>query len=146
MQTCGNLSRIWAMRSLNPKDNWNYSRSLLFAWLFRTTTLACVNIPVATNFTVALHVVKRLELQHRQQCGEVPWTRGELLASGSDRMMLKRDGWLLNNPRPSMWERKKVFDFIVTQNVTDAFALTLNAINGDETLISGLKTWRGAAV
>jgi hypothetical protein len=42
--------------------------------------------------------------------------------------------------------KKKVFDFIVTQNVSDAFALTLNADYGDESLVNGLYVWKGVAV
>jgi hypothetical protein len=47
---------------------------------------------------------------------------------------------------PAIAGKKTVFDFIVTQQLTNALALTLNADYGDERTLGGLALWKGAAV
>ena len=131
---------------IESKDNWNYSRSLLFAWAipYYHTGLR-LTYPFADNFTVALHVVNGWNSNIDNNAEKSLGLAVSYSPSGSTGLILNvMDGF--EQPPPFDVGKKKVFDFIVTQNVTDAFALTLNADYGDETLISGLKTWRGAAV
>ena len=131
---------------IESKDNWNYSRSLLFAWAipYYHTGLR-LTYPFADNFTVALHVVNGWNSVIDNNAEKSIGLAVSYSPTGSTGLTLNvMDGF--EQPPGVDVGKKKVFDFIVTQNVTDAFALTLNADYGDETLISGLYTWKGAAV
>ena len=131
---------------IESKDNWNYSRSLLFAWAipYYHTGLR-LTYPFADNFTVALHVVNGWNSGIDNNAEKSLGLAVSYSPTSSTGLILNvMDGF--EQPTGVDVGKKKVFDFIVTQNVTDAFALTLNADYGDETLISGLYTWKGAAV
>ena len=131
---------------IESKDNWNYSRSLLFAWAipYYHTGLR-LTYPFADNFSVALHVVNGWNSTIDNNAEKSLGLAVSYSPTGSTGLILNvMDGF--EQPTGVDVGKKKVFDFIVTQNVTDAFALTLNADYGDETLINGLYTWKGAAV
>jgi hypothetical protein len=131
---------------IESKDNWNYSRSLLFAWAipYYHTGLR-LTYPFADNFTVALHVVNGWNSNIDNNAEKSLGLMVSYSPSPSTGLILNvMDGF--EQPTGVDVGKKKVFDLIVTQNVTDAFALTLNADYGDETLISGLYTWKGGAV
>jgi len=131
---------------IESKDNWNYSRSLLFAWAvpyyhtgFRLT------YPFADNFTAAVHIVNGwnsvIDNNKEQSLGlTLSYSPG-----GSTTLILNvMDGF--EQPEGVDAGKKKVFDLIVTQQLTEAFALSLNADYGDERLPAGLYTWKGAAL
>ena len=131
---------------IESKDNWNYTRSLLFAWAipYYHTGLR-LTYPFADNFSVALHVVNGWNSNIDNNAEKSLGLAVSYSPTGSTGLILNvMDGF--EQPTGVDVGKKKVFDFIVTQNVTDAFALTLNADYGDETLINGLYTWKGAAV
>lgn len=131
---------------IESKDNWNYSRSLLFAWAipYYHTGLR-LTYPFADNFTAAIHVVNGWNSVIDNNAEKSLGLMVSYSPTGSTGLILNvMDGF--EQPTGVDVGKKKVFDFIVTQNVTDAFALTLNADYGDESLISGLCTWKGAAV
>ena len=131
---------------IESKDNWNYSRSLLFAWAvpYYHTGLR-LTYPFADNFTVAVHVVNGWNSVIDDNAEKSLGLMVSYSPTGSTGFILNvMDGF--EQPSGVDVGKKKVFDFIVTQNVSDAFALTLNADYGDETLISGLYTWKGAAL
>ena len=131
---------------IESKDNWNYSRSLLFAWAipYFHTGLR-LTYPFADNFTVAVHVVNGWNSVIDNNAEK---SLGLMLSyspySSTSVILNVMDGF--EQPPPVDVGKKKVFDLIVTQNLSDAFAVTLNADYGDETLITGLYTWRGAAL
>ncbi|HUI63248.1 MAG TPA: porin [Bacteroidota bacterium] len=131
---------------IESKDNWNYSRSLLFAWAipYYHTGLR-LTYPFVDNFTVALHVVNGWNSNIDNNAEKSLGLAVSYSPTGSTGLILNViDGF--EQPTGVDVGKKKVFDFIVTQQVSEAFALTLNADYGDETTISGLYTWKGAAV
>ncbi len=131
---------------IESKDNWNYSRSLLFAWAipYYHTGMRLM-YPVLGNLTAFLHVVNG-------------WN------SGTDNNSSKSFGATLNYAATpttgiilnGMWGHenltaiedgaRNVYDLIFTQSVTDNFAVGLNADYGEAGTSAGLATWRGAAV
>jgi hypothetical protein len=131
---------------IESKDNWNYSRSLLFAWAipYYHTGLR-LTYPFADNFTVALHVVNGWNSVIDNNAEKSLGLAVSYSPTGSTGFILNvMDGF--EQPTGVDVGKKKVFDLIVTQQVSEAFALSLNADYGDETLISRLYTWKGAAV
>jgi len=131
---------------IESKDNWNYSRSLLFAWAipYYHTGLR-LTYPCADNLTVAVHVVDGWNSTIDNNAEKSLGLAVNYSASGSTGVTLNViDGF--EQPSGVDVGKKKVFDLIVTQNVTDALAVSLNADYGDESTVSGLYTWKGAAV
>ncbi|HTY59175.1 MAG TPA: porin [Bacteroidota bacterium] len=131
---------------IESKDNWNYSRSLLFAWAvpYFHTGLR-LTYPFADNVTVAVHVVNGWNSVIDNNAEKSLGLAVSYSPTGSTGLILNViDG--CEQPAGADAGKKKVFDLIVTQNLSDAVALTLNADYGDESLIGGLYTWRGAAV
>ena len=131
---------------IESKDNWNYSRSLLFAWAipyyhtgFRLT------YPFADNLAAALHIVNGWNTNGDNNAEKSLGIMVSYSPGSSTTLTLNvMDGF--EQPDGVNAGKKTVFDFIVTQNVTDALALSLNADYGDERLMGRLYTWKGAAV
>ncbi len=131
---------------IESKDNWNYSRSLLFAWAipYYHTGLR-LTYPFADNFSVAVHVVNGWNSLLDNNAEKSLGVQAVYSPSSAMTLILNvMDG--VEQPTGAEAGKKKVFDFIVTQNIGDDFAVTLNADYGDETLIVGKPTWKGAAV
>ena len=131
---------------IESKDNWNYSRSLLFAWAipYYHTGLR-LTYPFADNFTLALHVVNGWNSVIDNNAEKSLGLAVSYAPTGSTGVILNViDGF--EQPSGMDAGKKKVFDVIVTQNLSDAFAVSLNADYGDESLLSGLYTWKGVAV
>lgn len=131
---------------IESKDNWNYSRSLLFAWAipYFHTGLR-LTYPFSDKFTAALHVVNGWNSVIDNNAEKSLGLALSYSPTGSTSLILNvMDGF--EQPTAVDVGKKKVFDVIVTQQVTDAFTVTLNADYGDETLLGGLAIWRGAAV
>ena len=143
---CGKFVTHMGYEVIESKDNWNYSRSLLFAWAvpyFHTGVR--LTYPFADNFTAALHIVNGwnsvIDNNEEKSIGLAL----SYSPTGSTGVILNvMDGF--EQPTGIDVGKKKVFDFIINQQVSDACALSLNADYGDETLIWGLATWKGAAV
>ncbi len=131
---------------IESKDNWNYSRSLLFAWAIPYYhTGIRLTYPVASNLTVAVHVVNGWNSVTDNNAEKSLGLAVNYAPSGSTGLTLNvMDGF--EQPDGIGAGKKKVFDFIFTQQVTEALALSLNADYGDESLLSGLYTWKGAAL
>ncbi|HTR99354.1 MAG TPA: outer membrane beta-barrel protein, partial [Bacteroidota bacterium] len=130
---------------IESKDNWNYSRSLLFAWAvpYYHTGLR-LTYPCADNFTVAVHVVDGWNSTIDNNAEQSLGLSLSYSPTGSTGLILNViDGF--EQPSGADVGKKKVFDFIVTDNVSEALALSLNADYGDEATVSGLYTWKGAA-
>jgi predicted porin len=130
---------------IESKDNWNYSRSLLFAWAipYYHTGLR-LTYPVASNFTAALHVVNNWNSTIDNNDFKSLGLMLNYALSGSTALILNvMDG--VEESEPNIAGKKTVFDIILTHQLTDALALTLNADYGDERTLNGLATWKGVA-
>jgi hypothetical protein len=134
---------------IESKDNWNYSRSFMFAYAipYYHTGVRAV-YAVAGNFTTALHIVNG-------------WN------SALDNNMWKSLGLMMNYTptnstglilnvmtgsedavvSPSLFEtgKKNVIDIIVTHQLTESIGLALNADYGEARTNLGLATWKGVA-
>lgn len=133
---------------IESKDNWNYSRSLLFAWAIPYYhTGIRLTYPVTDNFTAALHIVNGwnsvIDNNNKKSLGA---TLNYAAESSTDFIFNYMTGF--EQPQGVNGGKKNVFDFIITQSVSDRFALALNADYGEERFLLGfpLATWKGAAV
>ncbi len=130
---------------IESKDNWNYSRSLLFAWAIPYYhTGIRLTYPVSNNFTAALHVVNNWNSTIDNNDFKSLGLALNYALSGSTAFTLNvMDG--VEESDPNIAGKKTVFDIILTHQLTDALALTVNADYGDERTFSGLPIWKGVA-
>ncbi|MDE3058266.1 MAG: porin [Bacteroidota bacterium] len=133
---------------IESQANWNYSRSLLFAWAIPYYhTGIRLTYPVANNFTAALHIVNGwnsvIDNNSKKSLG---LTLNYAVSSSTDFIFNYMTGF--EQPQGVNAGKKNVFDFIITQSVSDKFTLALNADYGEERFLLGapLATWKGAAV
>jgi hypothetical protein len=131
---------------IESKDNWNYSRSLLFAWAipYYHTGLR-MTYPFAGNFSVAVHVVNGwnsvLDNNSEKSTG---LTLNYAPTASTGIILNVMDGF--EQPTGLDVGKKTVFDLILSQQLTEAFSLVLNAEYGQERLVTGLPVWKGVAV
>ncbi len=137
---------------IESKDNWNYSRSLLFAWAvpYYHTGFRLM-YPLADNLTVAVHVVNGWNsVVDNNDEKSLGCTVNYAPAPSTSIVLNVMDGF--EQPTGADIGKKTVFDFIVTHQLSDAVALALNAEYGDERLaVMGapstvLPTWKGLAI
>lgn len=130
---------------IESKDNWNYSRSILFGWAIPFYhTGARFSYPVLSNLSATVHVLNGWNLV-------------------TDNNTYKTLGLTLNYaPAPStavilnalsgteavapVYGKRSVYDLIITHQLTDALSLAFNADYGQERLAAGLSTWKGGAL
>ena len=128
---------------IESKDNWNYSRSYLFVYAipyYHTGMRFCY--PVLSNLTATLHVVNGWNSQTDVvKSANIGATLNYAAASST--------GIIFNG----MWGHtgyevgaRNVYDFIVTQTVTDNLSLALNADYGEAGTSLGIATWKGVDV
>ena len=130
---------------IESKDNWNYSRSLLFAWAIPYYhTGIRLTYPIASNFTAALHVVNNWNSTiDNNDFKSLGLALNYAVTSSTTFTLNVMDG--VEESNPNIAGKKTVFDLILTHQFTDAFALTLNGDYGDERTFGGLATWKGVA-
>ena len=131
---------------IESKDNWNYSRSILFGWAIPFYhTGARLSYPVLSNLTATVSVLNG-------------WN------SVADNNNFKTLGLMLSyavlpstgitvcgisgveQTEPSIVGKRNVVNLIITHNLTDNLSLALDADYGEERLPLGLATWKGEAV
>ena len=130
---------------IESKDNWNYSRSMLFAWAvpYYHTGIR-FTYPVAGNFTAAFHLVNSWNTTTDNNGFKSLGLMLNYAVSGSTALILNvMDG--VEEPDPNIAGKKTVFDLILTHQLTDALALAANADYGDERTLNGLAPWKGVA-
>lgn len=135
---------------IESKDNWNYSRSFLFAWAvpyFHTGIR--LSYPVAENCAAALHVVNGwnsvVDNNGFATIGAtvtyaplVPVSITFNVISGSEDLVVS----------PLLFEtgKKNVVDMTVVWRPAESFSVGVNADYGEARTNSGLAVWNGAAV
>jgi len=128
------------------QGNWNYSRSYLFSFaipLYHTGVR--LTYPLMSNLTAALHILngwnsvidnnKFLTLGATLNYSVTPTT--DLVLNGI---------WGHENYTPIESGGRDVYDFILTQQVNDAFSVALNADYGQAGTLGGLALWKGVAI
>jgi hypothetical protein len=130
---------------IESKDNWNYSRSLLFAWAIPYYhTGVRMTYPVAGNLTAALHIVNSWNSVIDNNDFKSIGLMLNYAPSGSTALVLNiMDG--VEEADAAIAGKKTVFDFILTHKLTETLALAVNADYGDERTLNGLATWKGIA-
>ena len=128
------------------QDNWNYSRSYLFAYAipFYHTGIR-LTYPVASNLTAALHILdgwnsvidNNKSLSLGATLNYSPTSTTDIVFNGI---------WGHENLTPIEDGARNVYDFIITQQLSDAFSLALNADYGQAGTTAGLQMWKGIAV
>jgi hypothetical protein len=131
---------------IESKDNWNYSRSFLFAWAIPYYhTGVRLSYPLADNLSACVHVVNG-------------WNSGtdnndyKSLGATLNWAPTATTGIILNaidgfeNLTPIETGKRTVVDLIVTQKLSDAFTLALNADYGQAKTDMGLAIWKGVDV
>ena len=128
------------------QSNWNYSRSYLFAYAIPYYhTGVRLMYPVASNFTAALHIVNGWNsvidnnkfLSLGATLNYSPTSTTNLVFNG----MWGQEGLVAGENGD-----RDVYDFILTQQLSDAFQVAVNADYGQAGNIAGLALWKGVAV
>ncbi len=128
------------------QNNWNYSRSYLFAFAIPYYhTGIRLTYPVAGNFTAALHIVNGWNsvidnnkfLSLGATLNYSPTSTTNLVFNGM---------WGHESLTPTENGDRDVYDFILTQQLTDAFSVAANADYGQAGTTAGLALWKGIAL
>lgn len=134
---------------IESKDNWNYSRSFLFAWAvpYYHTGIR-LSYPVAENCTATFHVVNGwnsvVDNNGFATIGATvsyapvaPVNITFNVINGSEDLIVS----------PSLFEtgKKNVVDITVVWHPAESFSVGVNADYGEARTNSGLGTWKGAA-
>jgi len=130
---------------IESKDNWNYSRSLLFAWAipyyhagvrfgytFSSTFSATVHIVNGWNSVIDNNGAKSIGLQ----LSYTPSSTTSIIfntISGHENLTSIEYG------------ARNVFDLIVTHQLSNVLSLGLNGDYGEARTYTGLMTWKGVA-
>jgi hypothetical protein len=131
---------------IESKDNWNYSRSLLFAWAIPYYhTGVRFSYPIAENLGACVHIVNGWNSgtdnnDFKTIGATLNWT-----VSPSTGIVLNAiDGFEHLTPIES--GKRSVYDVIVTQKLSDVFTLAVNADYGEAKTDLGRALWKGVAV
>ncbi|MBI2429883.1 MAG: porin [Ignavibacteriales bacterium] len=131
---------------IESKDNWNYSRSILFGWAIPFYhTGARLSYPVMSNLTATVSILNG-------------WN------SISDNNKFKTLGLMVNYAvlpstsiilcgisgveasEPAVVGKRNVYNVIVTHTLMDDLALAVDFDYGEERVAAGLATWKGEAI
>jgi len=127
------------------QSNWNYSRSYLFAFAIPYYhTGVRLTYPVASNFTAALHILDGWNsvidnnkfLSLGATLNYSPTSTTNLVFNG----IWGREGIVAGENG-----YRDVYDFILTEQLSDAFQVAVNADYGQAGTITGLALWKGVA-
>jgi hypothetical protein len=132
---------------IESKDNWNYSRSLLFSWAIPYFHVgARASYPVSPELTLLAHVVNGWNNVVDNNGSKTIGATVNYAVLPTTSLILNWIGGREQPAGPTDVGSKDVFDFTVTHQLTDDFALALNADYGQEKIASGTPLWKGAAL
>ena len=131
---------------IESKDNWNYSRSFLFAYAIPYYhTGVRLTYPVSTALSATLHILNgwnsTIDNNHSQTLG---LTLNYTASSSTSIVFNGISGF--EQPFLAPYGKKDVADFIVTETVNDNLTLAINADYGQERLggsAGPLMMWKG---
>ncbi len=131
---------------IESKDNWNYSRSFLFAFAipYYHTGLR-MTYPITGSLTGAIHVVDGWNGNvHIDNSKSIGGSLNYTLSSSTD--FVFNGMWGHENLTPIENGARNVYDFIVSQTLSDKISLGVNADYGEAGTTLGLQTWKGLAL
>ena len=127
-------------------DNWNYSRSLLFAWAI---PYYHVGLRVAYPVSPALTVTGCLcnGWNNLRDNNNAKTVGASVVVTPSERITLIA-GWIGGEERADSTGpgSRHVFDATIVVRLSEKFTLAVNADYGSETLPSDIATWKGVAL
>lgn len=134
---------------IESKDNWNYSRSFLFAYAIPYYhTGIRLTYPVSSALSATVHLLNgwnsAIDNNHSQTLG---LTLNYTVSPSTSVIFNGIDGD--ERPFGAPYGKKAVADFIVTQTVNDNLSLALNADYGQERFLGSpgpLAIWKGIAI
>ncbi len=131
---------------IESRDNWNYSRSLLFALAIPYYHVGIrAAYPVLSNLTVTGYLYNGWN--NLRDNNDAKTVGASLIASPTDRLSLIA-GWLGGNEQVDSTGvgARHVFDATVVFRPTDNLAFAVNGSYGTENQPSGSATWKGIAL
>jgi hypothetical protein len=131
---------------IEAKDNWNYSRSILFAYAIPYYhTGARATYAVQSNLTVAGFFYNGWNNPLQNKSGK---TLGASINFAPAASLSFVANWIGGSEEPDSASAKtrNVFDFTSTLSVTERLSIALNADYGFEEFPAGMMIWKGAAL
>ncbi len=128
---------------IESKDNWNYSRSFLFAYAIPYYhTGIRLTYPVSSALSGTLDILNgwnsTIDNNHSQTLG---LTLNYTVSPSTSIVFNGIDGF--EQPYLAPYGKKDVADFIITETVNDNLSLCLNADYGQERVANFLNIWKG---
>ncbi len=131
---------------IESKDNWNYSRSYLFAYAIPYYhTGMRFSYPVMSNLTATLHLVNGWNSNIDNNGSKSIGAQINYAATASTGIILNTM-WGHENLTPIEIGARNVYDIILTQTLGDKISLAANADYGEAGTSAGLATWKGVAL
>ncbi len=142
----GKFVTLMGNEVIETNSNWNYSRSLLFAYAIPYYhTGMRMTYSFASNFTASLHIVNSwntvIDNNKSKSVGlgltYTPTSTTTLVLSGMSGF---------EQPTGAEYGKKDVAEVIITQQVGDDLTLAADANYGQERVAGFLNTWKGVAL
>ncbi len=128
------------------QGNWNYSRSYLFTFAIPYYhTGVRLTYPLMSNLSATLHILNGWNsVIDNNKFLTLGATLNYSLSSATD--IVFNGIWGHENLVPVETGARDVYDFILTQQLTDAFQVAVNADYGQAGTTGGLALWKGVAL
>ena len=141
----GKFATMMGYEVIESNGNWNYSRSLLFAWSIPYYHMGMrLSYPITSNFTAALHIVNSwntvIDNNSAKSIGL------ELNYSPIAATAITLNGMSgFEQPDTVSSGKKDVGELIVTQQICNDITLAMDADYGQESINGLLNIWKGVA-
>jgi len=131
---------------IESKDNWNYSRSFLFAWAIPYYhTGVRIGYSFSSTFSATLHVLNGWNSVIDNNNSKTLGLQLSFTPDPATAILLNLIGGH-ENPTAIEYGARNVLDVIFTRQMSDAFSVGVNGDYGEAQTYAGLKVWKGAAV
>ena len=141
----GKFTTHMGFESIKTKDNYNYSRSFLFAWAIPYYHLGVrASYPLQNNLSAAVHLCNGWN----GTVANSGKTFGTSITYAATPALSIMADWIGGPEQPDSIGSgfRHVFEGIMTLQTSDRFALALDASYGIESLPSGTVLWKGIAL
>ncbi|HUI30765.1 MAG TPA: porin [Candidatus Acidoferrales bacterium] len=142
----GKFATMMGYEVIESNGNWNYSRSLMFAWAIPYYHMGMrLTYPVTSSFTVALHIVNSwntvVDNNKSKSVGL------EFSYSPTPTTSITVNGMSgFEQPTGVPYGKRDVAELIATQQVGDNLSFALDVTYGRERYLGSLQIWKGTAV
>ncbi len=142
----GKFATMMGYEVIESNGNWNYSRSLLFAWAIPYYHMGMrLTYPIASNFTVALHIVNSWNtVVDNNKSKSVGLALNYSPSSATTLTLNGMSGFEQTIGVP--YGKKDVAELIVAQQFSDNLSFACDATYGRERVFGFLNMWKGIAL